>query len=81
MSLDEGGEKITCPMCQGRKTQHLHGASFSGSEMEEMGEDFREDYASGMYEHPCDHCQGSGVTDRGSWQMHQEEEAERRVGA
>ncbi len=74
-------EEITCPMCGGRKTQHLHGASFSGEEMEEMGPEFREDYQAGMYEHPCDHCSGSGKTTRGSWQWHLESEAERSVGA
>lgn len=73
--------EIPCPMCSGRGTQHLHGASFSGDEMEEMGQEFREDYAQGMYEHPCDHCQGRKVTTRGSWQYHLEVEAERRVGA
>ena len=76
-----GEEEITCPMCGGRKTQHLHGASFSGEEMEEMGSEFREDYTAGMYEHPCDHCQGSGKTTRGVWLWHLESEAERRVGA
>ena len=76
-----GGEEVTCPMCGGRKTQHLHGASFSGDEMEEMGPEFREDYQAGMYEHPCDHCSGSGKTTRGSWQWHLESEAERRMGA
>ena len=74
-------ETMTCPMCGGRKTQHLHGASFTGQDMEELGPEFREDYAAGAYEHPCDHCQGSGVTTRGSWLSHLEVAAEQRMGA
>jgi len=75
--------EMKCPMCGGKGTQTLHGASFSMDEF--MGPDWddesRDAYVSGEYDHPCDHCHGSGVTTRGQWEFHQEQQAERRMGA
>jgi hypothetical protein len=68
-------------MCNGRGTQSLHGAAITGAEMDELGDDFREDYVAGVYDHDCDHCGGSGTTTADAWEWHLETEAERRMGA
>jgi len=74
-------DTIRCPMCRGKGIQSLHGAVITGAEMEELGEDFQEDYVSGVYDHSCDHCGGSGTTTDAQWEWHLEAEAERRMGA
>mgnify|MGYP000612764000 CR=1 FL=1 len=53
-------DTIRCPMCRGKGIQSLHGAAITGAEMEELGEDFQEDYVAGVYDHSCDHCGGTG---------------------
>lgn len=75
-----GPKTIKCPLCDGRGTQHLHGAAISGNEFHD-DPDFLMDYLNGVYEHPCDQCQGKRTTTEAAWEMHLEEEAERRVGA
>ncbi len=71
---------IKCPLCNGKGTQHLHGAAISADEFNE-DPDFMEAYIEGVYEHPCDHCRGLGTTTEEAWGAHVEEEAERRMGA
>ncbi len=71
---------MKCPLCKGKGTQHLHGAAITIEDFT-FDADFAEAYMSGVYEHDCDHCGGTGKTTRGAWEMHQESEAERRMGA
>ncbi len=71
----------TCPTCNGKGTQHLHGASFTAEEMDEQGPEFQEDYMAGMFEHPCDLCGGKKKLSRGVLLMEAEMAAERRMGA
>ncbi len=53
-----------CPTCQGRGThvnRAIDGNGITASEMEELGDDFREDYMSGMYDVTCEECRGRNV--------------------
>ena len=71
---------IKCPLCNGKGTQHLHGAAIPASEFNE-DPDFAESYLRGDYEHACDHCGGDGLTTVDVWEMRQEQQAEMRMGA
>ena len=56
-----------CYRCEGTGT-HTHpdidGNGITQSEMEELGEDFREDYLNGVYDVQCSLCKGARVTPR-----------------
>lgn len=55
---------IVCYTCQGTgKTVNpsIDGNGITASEMEELGEDFREDYLSGVYDVTCRTCHGKNV--------------------
>ncbi len=51
-----------CPRCHGEGV-HDHPAfnGFTGEEMREMGDDFRENYISGVYDVTCTECSGRNV--------------------
>ena len=49
--------------------------------MAEQGEDFIDDYRSGVFDHPCDTCHGRKVADTVDLMIDAEREAERRAGA
>ena len=53
-----------CPTCQGRGThvnRAIDGNGITASEMEELGDDFREDYMRGVYDVTCEECRGRNV--------------------
>lgn len=68
---DEDGEEYilvtkmeVCPTCQGTSTivnPAIDGNGITGEEMDELGEDFREDYLKGVYDVPCPECKGQNV--------------------
>jgi predicted methyltransferase len=68
---DDGSETelpfkwVICSRCDGhnRSTAHVEadGGGITASEMAELGDDFREDYMSGVYDRPCPHCEGGKV--------------------
>lgn len=60
---------IVCPTCQGRGVQTLHGHAFTGDELEELGPDFMDDMRDGMYDHPCDTCNGRNVVDEDEYRV------------
>jgi hypothetical protein len=54
-----------CNRCEGDGTHSnpaIDGNGITQSEMEELGDDFREDYMSGKYDIECKSCHGSGKT-------------------
>lgn len=55
---------VVCPRCEGNG-QHtnpaIDGHGISAEEMNELGDDFREDYMSGVYDIRCSHCGGQRV--------------------
>lgn len=54
---------MKCPTCKGKGTQTLHGQAFTADDIDEQGPEFLEDILSGVYDHPCDDCGGSGNVD------------------
>jgi hypothetical protein len=53
-----------CGRCQGtgkHTNPSIDGNGITQSEMEELGEDFREDYLSGVYDITCTECHGRNV--------------------
>jgi len=53
-----------CPTCRGNGTHvnpSIDAHGITGEEMAELGEDFREDYVSGVYDIPCNECGGMRV--------------------
>lgn len=68
---NEDGEEIqipakyeVCDRCHGEghhTNPAIDGNGITQSEMEELGDDFREDYLSGVYDIPCDECYGKRV--------------------
>ena len=54
-----------CSRCGGKghhSNPSIDGNGITGEEMAEMGDDFREDYLSGMYDVQCEECHGRNVT-------------------
>ncbi len=54
-----------CRRCNGEGTHtnpSIDGNGITASEMEELGEDFREDYMAGVYDVQCSECKGTRVT-------------------
>lgn len=77
-----------CPRCGGDGTHDAWEGGMTASEMDEMGEEFLEDYLAGHYSVPCTVCEGRRVVavpdeDRADpaalaiWQAEQEDAAER----
>jgi hypothetical protein len=57
--------KEVCTRCNGSGV-HDHPAfsnGFTGEEMDELGDDFREEYMAGRYDVRCSECQGDNVVD------------------
>jgi hypothetical protein len=53
-----------CSRCNGEGTHtnpSIDGNGITASEMEELGDDFREDYMSGVYDVTCTTCKGRNV--------------------
>lgn len=53
-----------CPRCEGRGSHvnpAIDGNGITGDEMDELGDDFREDYLSGVYDVACEECHGERV--------------------
>ena len=51
-----------CPQCQGdghHSNPTLDGNGITQSEMEDLGEDFRENYFAGVYDVTCEQCHGN----------------------
>ncbi len=58
--------KEVCPSCWGTGThvnRAIDGNGITGSEMDELGDEFFEDYMSGVYDVPCEECNGQNVVD------------------
>lgn len=58
--------RIVCPSCDGEGkyvNPAIDGNGITGSEMAELGDDFREDYFSGFYDIQCEECHGRNVVD------------------
>jgi len=68
IELEDGTEVILptrweiCGTCQGHNVSTAHveheGGGITAEEMDELGEDFREDYFNGVYDLPCPDCEG-----------------------
>lgn len=66
-----------CPQCRGAGTSSAYLGAFTGEEMYELGDDFREDYMDGHYDRVCDVCVGRTtvqVVDEDKLTPEQEEE-------
>lgn len=74
-------EFIVCPECRGHgqvTNPEIDGNGITGSEMEELGPDFLEDYLSGAYNIPCPCCHGQNVVTPSRHKEFIEDQAERR---
>ena len=92
--MAEQREMQLCPTCQGRGThvnRAIDGNGITGAEMDELGEDFREDYFAGRFDVRCEECKGANVVPvptpeeeeaaTEKWMAEAEQRAEMRVGA
>lgn len=50
-----------CPSCHGKGKSSAYLGAFTQDDMDEMGEDFRDDYMRGEYDRACDECAGERV--------------------
>jgi len=54
-----------CLACEGKGKTSAHvehiGGGFTASEWDEMGEEFQDNYMSGVYDKPCPECKGNRV--------------------
>lgn len=53
-----------CPRCDGEGSHTnpaIDGNGITASEMDELGDDFREDYMQGVYDVTCERCAGAKV--------------------
>lgn len=58
------GKYEVCPRCEGEGTHvnpAVDGHGITADEMDELGEDFREDYIAGVYDVACSMCKGKRV--------------------
>ena len=55
--------KEVCSRCMGGGSVDLWEGGMTSSEMDEMGEDFLDDYLSGHYSKICPECDGQSVVD------------------
>ena len=67
---DENGNPVNiyvkmevCPVCRGRGEHSRNLGAFSADEMDEMGDEFRQDYIAGNYNATCDECKGLRVVE------------------
>lgn len=67
--VDEHGpfpsKVVVCPTCEGSGkvlADGMRGHAYTWDEMEDLGEDFIDDYFAGRYDVPCDECHGLRVT-------------------
>lgn len=82
VAFDPSGSEVTvslpakfevCTRCRGEGTHtdpSIDGNGITASEMDELGDDFREDYMSGVYDITCTECKGArviAVPDRARW--------------
>lgn len=67
--IDERGDEIEvalpanwhiCHHCRGSGKSSAYLGAFTQEDMDEAGPEFMDDYMSGVYDRPCDHCKGSG---------------------
>jgi len=59
-------EKMICPSCDGEGSYvnpDIDRNGITADEMYELGDDFREDYMSGVYDVLCQECHGNNVVD------------------
>lgn len=49
-----------CPSCQGDGYSSRYLGAYTADDLYELGQEFIEDYANGMYDRTCDECSGSG---------------------
>lgn len=64
---DDEGDLVTlptrwaiCPSCRGEGSSTRYLGAFTSDDMAELGPEFFEDYARGVYDRECDECYGSG---------------------
>lgn len=50
-----------CPACEGRGTSSAYLGAFTSEDMDQMDEDWKDDYRAGRFDRPCDECQGQRV--------------------
>ena len=50
-----------CGYCGGRGTQDCFDGGMTADEMYEAGDDFIDDYRAGVYDKPCEECNGRNV--------------------
>jgi hypothetical protein len=82
VTFDSSGEEVTislpakfevCHRCRGEGSHtnpSIDGNGITASEMDELGDDFREDYMRGVYDVTCSVCHGArvvAVPDRARW--------------
>lgn len=64
-------KREVCPSCDGRGVTTAHveseGGGITASEMDELGQDFLDDYMAGVYDRPCPTCDGRNVVDAWDW--------------
>lgn len=59
--LKANGKYEVCHTCHGKGKSSAYLGAFTYDDMEEMGEDFRQDYMRGEYDRACDTCKGDRV--------------------
>jgi hypothetical protein len=51
---------VICGTCRGHGTSSAYLGAFTADQMDELGPEFRREYAEGFYDRTCDACGGSG---------------------
>lgn len=59
-----------CPHCRGEGKSSSYLGSFTQDEMDEMGDEFLEEYMAGRYDRPCPECDGRRVVTREQHEQH-----------
>lgn len=60
---------VVCPQCEGRGGTSAHLGAFTWDEMDDMGDEFREDYFSGRYDRSCNLCHGRTTVEEADWDL------------
>jgi hypothetical protein len=50
-----------CPTCQGKGTTSNHLGAFTSDQMDEMDDDWKDDYIAGTFDRNCEECKGQRV--------------------